>query len=626
MRSHAVRTAALAAAISTAALIGWASIARAEFGPIELVSKSAKEQANEAFNPAISADGRYEAFAGMAGGRRGIFRKDLQTGALAPVLQFGSGEESSRIRPSISAEGRFVAFTTKQQLDPADDPVAGTNDVYVADLDSSPPTYELASAADGSSVALSGGSSAAGRVALSEAGNRIAFINQGQVYVRELGTTRTILITTTIGGTGDDPVPGGGADGESEGAAISADGSTVAWVGRHLPEQVPMLAAEAEAIRKLEAGASTEPEDSEYHEPLWRRVPTALDPDPSIRRVVGGETPPRLERDLNERIGQEGFGWGTHVPRLSADGGTVVFVATVDEDPDLFMVNMAPGLSRLQAVRRLTQWVNPVPGSRNTEAVLAEPKFAPVLAAIEDCAISPDGNRIAFTTARQVFPLTPPTLVSPAPPGPSQVAELYQVDLRGDTIERVTPGGGGTVSLAPGGAGEGTKAPSYSDGGRLLAFASTAYNLVAGDTNGTSDAFVVESPPPAPIEPTKISPRPPALVVQPLWRMTVSTSSLPDGRIRIVVGVPGSGVVRVKATAKLGSRRRRRQVASAHRFATTAGPQKLILHLPRKLIDLARRKGGLYSQLEIGFVGPGGKPLSAGLDARFLMHRGKGRR
>ena len=91
-----------------------ASTARAEFGPVQLVSKSAVEQAAEAVDPAISADGRYVAFAGQLGGREGVFRKDLQTGAVAVVVTFeGTPVHSAAMsaNPSISGDGRYVAFT-----------------------------------------------------------------------------------------------------------------------------------------------------------------------------------------------------------------------------------------------------------------------------------------------------------------------------------------------------------------------------------------------------------------------------------------------------------------------------------------------------------------------------------
>jgi Tol biopolymer transport system component len=641
------RTLLSAAAVVLIATVGRTPIAHAEFGPIELVSKSAKEQAAEATNPVISADGRYVAFAGRIGGHEGVFRKDRQTGAILPVVVFEGGFPGEAARfamPSISADGRYVAFDTKEPLDPAEDQNE-QSDVYVADMGSGSPTYELASAKNGSDEAFEGVSKSAGGVAMSEDGRRLAFVSEGQVYVRDLGTTRTVLITVRMGGSGEEPILRGGADGSSEGAAISGDGSTVAWVGSDLPEQVPMLNEEVEVLRALESRPESEPESGQYHEPLWRRVPSPLEPDPPTRRVVGGGDPlapgcpaggtiaepacqgpfPDLTggRQEDERIHQ-GSGWGLGTPHLDRDGYTVAFVGNPDEDGDLYVVDMAPGLTRRQAVRRLTQWVNPIPGALSQGAPF-EAKYTGFSGPVQECAISPDGNRIAFTSARQVFPFSPPTLVTPPPPGVSGAVELYQVDLTGQTIERVTPGSGGAVSLlTEGGNGTaGATAPSYSDEGRFLAFASSAYNLVPGDTNENSDAFVVESPPPAPVEPTKISPRPAALVVKPLWRMTVSTASLPDGRVRIVVGVPGSGAVHVMATARLGSHRKLRRVAAAHRYASAPGTQKLVLRLSGKRRGLARKKGGLYAQLDVGFVGPGGKPLKAALDARFLVHRRK---
>jgi hypothetical protein len=648
--------AVLAAAVGAVGLHPGA--ARAEFGPIQLVSKSATEQAVEAKETAISADGRYVVFAGRINGHRGIFRKDLSTGAVELVV-----EAFDAAAPSISGDGRYIAFMTTAQLDPEDDLGAESSDVYVADMSTVPPTYELVSALDNCDPVTSTtpcglsylgrfGSVVAGRVAISEDGRRVAFVVRGesdlagphtppgQVAVRDLTSHRTYLMTVEEGT--DEPVLDGGVDLLTEGAAISGDGSTVAWAGAHLPGQVPMLHDEEAAVRTLEEHPGPEPENSQYHEPLWRRVPTQAEPRPATRRVVGGGDPlapgcppggtltdaqcqgpfPELSHgrlSVEEIKQSEGLGWGIAVPQLDRNGDTLAFVGNPDEDKDLFVVDMAPGLTRRQALRRLTGWVNPTPGAPTPNGIPGNPKYLFEAAPVEECAISADGNRIAFTTKRQVFPLAPPTLVSPPPPGFSEMAELYQVDLSGQTIERATPGTSGGVSLGA----RGAASPSYGEDGRLLAFASGAYNLVAGDTNESSDAFVVESPPAAPIESTKISPRPAAVTLQPIWRITVATSSLPNGRVRLVVGVPGSGSVRAKATGRLGRHLRKRRVASAHKGAPAAGAQILILHLPKKLRHLAKRKGGLYAQLDVGFEGPSGKPLKAALDVRFLVHRRK---
>lgn len=642
-----------------------ASPARAEFGPIELVSKSADEQAADAVSPAISGDGDYVVFAGELGGREGIFRKDLQTGALTLVVELPGGEAVNLARPSISRDGRYVAFTTKLRLDPTEDPQPGSSDVYVADLSTTPPTYELASIRLGCDPATSEecgltyegsegerlGSEAAGRVAISENGRRVAFLVRaesnldgtgtppGQVAVHDLESHRTYLITVKSGT--EEPVPGGGAATASEGAAISGDGSTVAWVGRHLPGQVPMLVDEEQKVKAFEPEMPSSP-SREYHEPLWRRVPSPLDENPPTRRIVGGGDPPAPEcppggtlavaacqgpfpesmapRARTNLAENEGPGWGLGVPQLDRNGETVAVVGDPDEDDDLFVVNMTPGLGRREAVRRLTQWVNPVPGSPNLTAAFEE-KFNYLSGPIGECAISPDGNRIAFTTTRQAFPLAPPTLVTPPPAGTSTSAELYQVDLTAETIERATPGGGAAVSL-----GGGATSPSYNGNGLLLAFASSAFNLVPGDTNKASDAFVVESPPAASVEDSVISNRPSQISVRPLWRITANVRSLRNGRVLLVVGLPGAGTVRAKAEARLGERLKLRRVASAHHYAGTASLQRLTLRLPRKWRSLARRKGGLNAELDVDFAGPGGKPLSVELDARFLVHGAKGKR
>src|ERR1700744_2159690 len=93
MRARSMVTAASA----LLAFLAIAAPAAAEPGPIELVSTSATEQAVEAGETALSADGPYLAFRASIGGLEGVFRKDLQTGALVPVAVGSaySGEPST---------------------------------------------------------------------------------------------------------------------------------------------------------------------------------------------------------------------------------------------------------------------------------------------------------------------------------------------------------------------------------------------------------------------------------------------------------------------------------------------------------------------------------------------------
>ena len=84
------------------------------------VASDGTQANNFSFNPSISADGRYVAFtswannlvSGDTNGGRDIFVHDRQTGATTRVsVATGGGQAAADSqRPSISADGRYVAF------------------------------------------------------------------------------------------------------------------------------------------------------------------------------------------------------------------------------------------------------------------------------------------------------------------------------------------------------------------------------------------------------------------------------------------------------------------------------------------------------------------------------------
>ncbi len=175
--------------------------------------------------------------------------------------------------PSVSADGRYVVFSTAQQLVPQD-----TNenvDVYVRDMEV-PPTpdrkdsgaYTLVSAKSGgdepatygaSSQSFPGdqpGSEVWPNTAISADGNYVVFrtgevtsdlpdggsvIAPEQLFVRSLSDRTTTLVSReTAGGA-----PAGGAVGP---ASISGDGTTVAWVGTNAPAQTTFLPGESLSV------------------------------------------------------------------------------------------------------------------------------------------------------------------------------------------------------------------------------------------------------------------------------------------------------------------------------------------------------------------------------------------
>ncbi|HEY7255283.1 MAG TPA: hypothetical protein VH476_01250 [Solirubrobacterales bacterium] len=663
-RRRSIATVGLLALITALAT---APAADAAFGPIRLISRTVPEQAEWAAAPAISADGRYVAFEGtLEEGRSGIFKADLETETISrvatgdpfqPVTQ--EQQKNAPHDPSISADGRYVSFTTKAPLDPAHDTVPNSEDVYVADTSTEPPTYELASAQDDSLAALPGQSLASPRVALSADGRRVAFVNGGQVYLRDLDTEQTMLVSARRNPeTGEMepgvPVPGGAVLSQPAlellvGAAISGDGTTVAWIGAHLPEQVPLLSDEAAAIEALDE-RNLQP----YDEPLWRRV--ADGPGAPTRRIVGGGDPlaPGCPADgvlsdppcqgpfpgiisnhthnNNSATGWLGLQRIDGIPQLSEDGRTVALIGNPDEAANVFLVNMSPGLTRDAAIRRLTRQV-PIDPLDEGE-VVNKPNYIRYNGHIWDLAISPDADRIAFTTGRQLFPLAPPNLLT-QPPAQLGLTELYLIDLETESLQRLTHGIGGDAEAslpAPAKAeteraenGNGTVSPGLDRDGHVVAFASTAANLVAGDGNDSSDVFTIsdDAGPPAPgtvaIPPTgrrKVKAR---------RRLVLSAQSLPNGGVRLVVIAPSRGKLSASARAPVAVGRRPSRLAAAQAPAKAGRPVKMTLGLRGPFRRLAHSREGLYATAFVSFHARRGRTLHGKLEVRFRAHPGRRR-
>ena len=157
---------------------------------IRLVSlRSDGTQGNgQSFAPSISADGRYVAFVSLASnlvdddtnGSRDVFVADLETGELERVSQNAQGDEAngSSYHPAISADGRYVAFSSyASNLTPGD--VGGFADVFVFDRDLGE-VERVSVAADGSGgdsnsgIGL-GGSLQGEGIAISSDGQKVAF-------------------------------------------------------------------------------------------------------------------------------------------------------------------------------------------------------------------------------------------------------------------------------------------------------------------------------------------------------------------------------------------------------------------------------------------------------------------
>ncbi len=585
--------AAVLAAIGLAAAAPGA--AQAEWTAPELLTISPLEQADGISSSALSADGRYLVFAGSLDGVKGILRRDLQTGLTEVVAAAGAYDRGPLLdagNPSISADGRFVSFTTVAALDPADD-VNTLPDVYVRDMDAAVPSdgapcaadggpcaYTLVSAIDGGTVGLTyqpfspgpnipPGAAAAPRQAISADGRRVAFVVRSpsdlagpdtpafQVAVRDLDTRRTTLVSAvrdaTTGAMTDRPVPGGAVVASSW-AALSADGTTVAWSGQNVSLQAATVGGDP-AARTIDP----------YNEPLWRRV--ADGPVAPIRRVAGAGDPeapgcppggtienpacagpyPDLGANAESSAGLQG-GWLIRpvdvlaMPSLSADGRTVAFLggppfapdSTSDESADVFVADMRGGLARRDAVRRLT-----------SSPASSERPHGDATELVSDLALSPDGRRVAFATSRLVFAGSPLFLADP-PPAQSGLQELWLADLDGKTLSRLSRTvGGGPASLSSSATGlaGGVASPSFGAAGRMVAFDSPAANFVTGDTNDATDAFLVQEHTVSPGTAGRVDITPPPVVppIARTWRFSLRAVAQKDGTVRLDADVPGPG-------------------------------------------------------------------------------------
>ena len=705
------------------------------------------QQSDYAHDPAISGDGRYVAFDGSFGGVTGVWRRDLATGTVEQVAG-GSAElpsisENGRYISFTSSEDLVPEDNAKgpnvwvRDMEPAE----GEPEYILASAvngGSQALRYEYAGAPGSTERGNEEehyGSLASGRSALSADGRQVAFMTTAvstlvqdpeeelqeregksppphtptlQVAVRDLETQRTTLVsamdepgtgTPKLNASGqNEPVPtsaeGYGAiyPGRSSfpgatyaGASISADGTTVAWMGQEIEDQAQVLPAEPYL-------------SPSYSEPLWRRI--ADGPQAPIRRITGGgdpaspacaqsgETRPVEPLSLSdpcqgpfEQNRHEGTTLGIwtlgtvadYLPRLSANGQIVAFLSNAREiaageefkfaesSDDLYIVNMADGLTRVQALRRLTE----IAGGEAGELARG--------GKIIDLGISPDGSEIAFSTIRTVFPLGSPAFVS-APAGAPGMVELFDIDLLDDTLTRVTHGFEGEAQPSeqphretPSGQDpyteqDGTFSPSFTTNGQTLAFSSTASNLVYGDGNspGTgqqapfdgSDAFVVSrvlfGSTPAP----QFVSSAPGPSITPVWTLGVTAISRANGSVLLYVQAPGSGALRAGAQsavvtrsalpARTGRRARRssvsrqrlggtvatRTVATRETDAQGAGLQTLTLALAARYRSLARQRGGLSGKVTVTFTAHGHPTLRKSILVTFLrrVKLSKGRR
>ncbi len=482
----------------------FASPAHAIYGPtaggfgadIVSVDNASDEQANAPSTDAvISANGRYVVFQTRAtnffendGGvegqhgieldaeppgtlrEGGIFRYDRVTGEIQMVADGSEihteGPEKGKLifrgaeNPSVSADGRYVAFSTAQQLAPQDN--NENIDVYVRDMDvpltadrKSSGAYTLVSARDGGEEAATYAPRdppAARRQP--RRGSLAKHLNQRRRSLcrvpydrarneparsfRRRHPSRPAIRPRPAGQDDDASEPGldhreisqwgsgrrrnrpGDDQRRRDDGRLgvdqrrSADALPARGVARLRTALLPVapLAGTRRVTRRITGIA--DPEDPECAE----------GEGVTLSQTAEGPCYGPLSEQESTLASIAGM-----APGLSADGYTVAFLAGAALRPnitkpgglDVFLTSMKPGVTRKQGTQELT-----------LAASTGNPGASP---SIESLALSQDGSTIAFTTPRDNFVLPEPQPIGSFRPL-STASDLYLIHIGENTLER----------------------------------------------------------------------------------------------------------------------------------------------------------------------------------------------
>jgi Tol biopolymer transport system component len=200
------------------------------------VDMSGGDANGESFNPSISADGRYVAFESLASdlvpgdtnGLSDVFVRDLVAGTTVRVSvdQSGGDPDGGSFRASINANGRYVAFDSL-----ASDLVSGDgngfSDVFVRDVITGTTTRESPDMSGGDANADSTGPS------INQTGRYLAFESlASDLVLGDMNHIKDIFVRDRLGAKttrGSVDTSGGDPNGFSAGVSISSNGKLVGF-------------------------------------------------------------------------------------------------------------------------------------------------------------------------------------------------------------------------------------------------------------------------------------------------------------------------------------------------------------------------------------------------------------
>jgi len=445
--------------------------------------------------PNISADGRYVAFgsyaanlvSGDANSSFDVFVKDTQTGAttLASIDSSGTQGNSGSTTPSISSDGRYVAFqTAANNFVPGD--TNGQLDVFLKDMQSG--TLQAASTRDASILHMAGNGDS-GYAALSSTGRYVAFEsdasnlvtgdtnNARDIFVKDTQTDEIVRVSTTSAG-------GEAGTGSSYEPSLSADGRYVGFhsYARYLVSSdtngrpdVFFKDTQTDAITRVSTDSSGNQGNGTSTSSSLSADGRYVAFDSTSSNLVSGDTNGKSDVFVKDTLtgattrlstdssGNQSNGY-SYDPSLSADGRYVAFESDAsnlvsgdtNNYQDVFVKDTQTGV-----ITRVST------NSAGSQADLHS----------HDPSISADGRYVAFHSYAR-------NLVAD---DTNYQYDVFVKDTQTGAITRVSTDSSGNQSNNQ------SYAATVSADGRYVAFHSAASNLVPGDTNGCDDVFVKDT-------------------------------------------------------------------------------------------------------------------------------------
>ncbi|MGH2687953.1 MAG: TolB family protein, partial [Actinomycetota bacterium] len=445
----------------------------------------------ESREPSISADGRYVAFVTDSGnvspaandtnGLADVYVYDRmsKTSVLVSRASNGTLGNGPSTQPSISPDGRYVAFRSlATSFQPENNPIINGVETNAQDI-------FLRDLKDGTTVRVTRGGGNTGDVG----GSFDASVSRDGNYVAFASLDREIIPGVKDCNDVHDVMVWERATGQIKMVPTSSEATVCGTAPNTFPgamlanrqSQNPSISADGRWIAYSSDAYNLDTTHADSHHYDLPQPPLSTNPRLGTNIFLWDRTTGKSVRIDNAAGGAESNGDASFVPTLSSDGK---FVAFMSKASDL----VAGDTNGIRDTFRYSVATGTIQlASADNEGAVQTCTGEPDLSACQSYeapSISADGRYVAFISGSN-------TLV--IPDNNKTGRDVYVRDFSTNSTARVNMSSGGEQAK---GSSTGS-APAISADGRHVAFTSKATNLVAGDSNGVADVFVADRAAPA---------------------------------------------------------------------------------------------------------------------------------